>query len=286
MNVESLYRAIGTVDGDLLERCETAVRRGGTKSNWLKWAGAVACFGLIVTAAIAALPGILKGSGGVVPPPSSNVPGPAVSDGDNHSNTDSSQSVEPGTVQVGDALAETWLTAEELGLEDSEGIISSSLCVPVFISYQGGFYGGVDTSQVDGLRFAPSESENLLFNTHYTHAVYLVEGHPDWIAIHINGMEVYEKIFDVTFVVDGTTYAIAYSPVMNADYNFGDVVLETEDYTVYEAVKLQGEPARCVEYIVDILPLLQRERPNLFDGSDLEPDGYYGEQWQLALPLE
>ena len=49
---------------------------------------------------------------------------------------------------------------------------------------------------------------------------------------------------------------------------------------------IQGEPARCVEYIVDILPLLQRERPNLFDGSDLEPDGYYREQWQLALPLE
>ena len=60
MNVENLYRAIGTVDGDLLERCETAVRRGGAKSNWLKWAGAVACFGLIVTVAMAALPGILK----------------------------------------------------------------------------------------------------------------------------------------------------------------------------------------------------------------------------------
>ena len=90
MNVENLYRAIGTVDGDLLERCETAVRRGGAKSNWLKWAGAVACFGLIVTVAIAALPGILKGPGGVVSPPYSNVPGPAVSDGDNHSNADSS----------------------------------------------------------------------------------------------------------------------------------------------------------------------------------------------------
>ena len=286
MNVENLYRAIGTVDGDLLERCETAVRRGGAKSNWLKWAGAVACFGLIVTVAIAALPGILKGPGGVVSPPYSNVPGPAVSDGDNHSNADSSQSVEPGTVQVGDTRAEKWLTAEELGLENSEGIISSGLAVPIFISYQGGFYGVVGEGQLDNPRFAPSESENLLFNTHYTHTVYLVEGHTNCIAIHINGMEVYEKIFDVTFVVDGTTYAIAYSPVMNADSNLGDVVLETEDYTVYEAVKLQGEPARCVEYIVDILPLLQRERPNLFDGSDLEPDGYYREQWQLALPLE
>lgn len=97
---------------------------------------------------------------------------------------------------------------------------------------------------------------------------------------------VYEKIFDATFTVDGTTYAIAYSPVMNTDYRLGSAVLETDDYTVYEAVKLQGEPAQTKEYIVDILPTLQRERPNLFDGSDLAPDGGYAEQWQLALPLE
>ena len=73
---------------------------------------------------------------------------------------------------------------------------------------------------------------------------------------------------------------------MNADYRLGSVVLETEDYIVYEAVKIQGEPAQTKEYIVDILPILQRERPNLFDGSDLKPDGDYAEQWQLALPLE
>ena len=127
---------------------------------------------------------------------------------------------------------------------------------------------------MDSLRFAPSESKSVLFNTHYTRNVYLVENHPDWIAIHINGMEVYERIFDVTFEIDGAAYGL------------GNVVLETEDYTVYEAVKLQGEPAQTKEYIVDILPMLQRERPNLFDGSDLETNGGYAEQWQLALPLE
>lgn len=280
MKTIDLYNAFRAVDDDILERSETAAC-GRKKNGWLKWGSMAACLCLIFTAAIVTLPGILKGPGGVMPPP-----GPVVSDDDNHSNTDSSQSVEPGTVQVGDARAETWLTAEELGLENPEGMISGGFEVPIFISYRGGFYGAVGADQLDSLRFAPSESENLLFNTHYTYAVYLVEDQPNCIAIHINGMEVYEKIFDVTFVVDGTTYAIAYSPVMNADYGLGGVVLETEDYTVYEAVKLQGEPAQTTEYIVDILPLLQRERPSLFDSSNLEPNGDYAEQWQLALPLE
>lgn len=167
-----------------------------------------------------------------------------------------------------------------------EGTMINGLFVPVFISYRGGFYGPVDTDRMDSPRFSLSEGESLLFNTNYTRDVYLVEDHPDWIAIHINCMEVYEKIFEVNFEVGETTYAIAYSPVMNADYGLGDVVLETEDYTIYDAVKLQGEPPQTKEYIVDILPLLRRERPNLFDGSNLDPGGDYAEQWQLALPLE
>ena len=210
--------------------------------------------------------------------------------GNSHSASDVvtqiTRSVEPGSVQTGDTRSDVWLTAEELGMVKPEGAFSAALGVPTFISYQGGFYGFVDTDGTDSPHFAPSEGENLLFNTHYTHGVYLVENHPDWIAIHINGMEVYEKIFEVTFEVDETTYAIAYSPVMNADYGLGDIVLKTEDFTVYEAVKLQGEPAQTKEYIVDILPLLRRERPNLFDGSDSESGDDYADRWQLALPLK
>lgn len=199
--------------------------------------------------------------------------------------TQTPQTVEPNYVQAGDTRAELWLTAEELGMAKPEGTFSAAFMVPIFVSYQGGFYGLVDTDRMDNPRFAPYEGERSLFNTHYTHNVYLVEDHPDWIAIHVNGMEIYEKFFEVNFEVDETTYAIACSPMMNADYGLGGVVLETEDYTIYEAVKLQGEPAQTKEYIVDILPLLQRELPNFFDGSDLEPDGDYADQWQLALPL-
>ena len=277
MNAAQFSSALGKVNDKYI--MEAITYECKKKSGWLKWGAMAACFGLILTAALVMLPGILKGTGGVVPPPNPD-PGPVVSDNE-QSNADSPHLVEPG----GDTRAETWLTAEELGMATPEGTVSGGLMVPIFISYRGSFYGSVGVDQIDSLRFAPSESENLLFNLYYTHTVYLVENHPSWIAIHINGMEVYEKIFDVTFAVDGTTYAIAYSPVMNADYSLGDVVLETEDYTVYEAVKLQGEPAQTTEYIVDILPLLQRERPNFFDGSDLEPGDSYGEQWQLALPL-
>lgn len=219
-----------------------------------------------------------------------NIKSDEAAEGNSHSGSDVvtqiPQPVEPGFVQAGDTRADTWLTAEELGMVKPEGTFSAALIVPIFISYQGGFYGFVDTDRMDSPHFAPSEGESLLFNTNYTHNVYLVEDHPDWVAIHINGMEVYEKIFEVTFEVGETTYAIAYSPVMNADYGLGDVVLETEDYTIYEAVKLQGEPAQTTEYIVDILPLLQRKRPNFFDGSNLETGGDYADQWQLALPLE
>lgn len=200
--------------------------------------------------------------------------------------TQTPQPVEPDPTQAVDTRAEKWLTAEELGTITPEGTVIGGLSVPTFISYRGSFYGIVDTDRMDSPRFSLFEGESLLFNTHYTHNVYLVEDHPDWIAIHINGMEVYEKIFDVTFEVDETAYAIAYSPVMNADYGLGDIVLETEDYTIYEAVKLQGEPAQTKEYIVNILPLLQRELPNFFGGSDLELGGDYAEQWQLALPME
>lgn len=195
---------------------------------------------------------------------------------------------EPGeTVAVtqppeGDPRAEQWQTAEELGLQPPEGVLGG-FYIPSFLTYRGGFYGGVGDEK--GLRFAPSGEEDLLFNVYYTHEVYWVEDHPDWIAVHINGMEVYQKIFDVTFELDGVTYAIAYSPAMEADYTFGEAVLETEDFTVYEAVKLQGEPAQTKEYLVDLLPLLQRERPALFDGSRLEPGGWYATQWQIALPL-
>lgn len=273
------------VADDVFQRSEKIIADNHRRKNKImKICSITACFCLTVLLGIGAwqsrmLSNMAPGRGG-----------DDVMEGNSYSKsvdvTQTSQPVETDPVPAADTRAETWLTAEELGMVTPEGTFSAALDVPTFISYQGGFYGLVVTDQIDSHRFAPSEGESLLFNANYTHNVYLVEDHPDWIAIHINGMEVYGKIFDVTFEVDETIYAIAFSPVMNADYSLGDIVLETEDYTIYEAVKLQGEPAQTKEYIVDILPLLQRELPNLFDGSDLEQDGDYADQWQLALPLE
>lgn len=285
MKKSDLFLAFNDVDDDVLERSEVAACDLNKKNRWQKRGALAACFCLIL-AVLAALPGVLNRADNVLLPSNTDVFKPGVNNYDNPYNASSSQPVEPSHVQDKDTRAETWLTAGELGVTSSEGLISAGFCVPTFITYQGGFYGSVSMDQVNSLRFARSEHESVRFNVCYTHHVYLVEDHPDWIAIHINGMEVYQKIFDVTFDVDGTPYAIAYSPVMNADYGLGDVVLETGDYTVYEAIRLQGEPTQIKEYIVDILPTLQRERPNIFDGSYLEPDGYYFEQWQLALPLE
>lgn len=284
MNNKDLFLAFDGIDDNILERSEATACKN--KHRWQKWGAWAACFCAILTAALVMFPDILKRSGDIVPPTDPDTHGPGINHLDDPSSKSPSQPTEPGHILSEDTRAETWLTVGELGIEKPKYVSTAGFCVPAFISYQGGFYGSVGTDRVDSLRFAPSKSENVRFNTHYTRNVYLVENHPDWISIHINGMEIYEKIFDVTFEVDGATYAIAYSPVMNTDYDLGNVVLETENYTVYEAAKLQGEPAQTKEYIVDILPMLQRERPNLFDGSCLDPGGSYADQWQLALPLE
>lgn len=87
MNRNALYIAIGAVDDDILERSETAAwsreRRTGPK-----WAGMAACIGLILTAVMMTLPGLLKGPGGVAPPPVPDAPGLIVSDDDEPSETD------------------------------------------------------------------------------------------------------------------------------------------------------------------------------------------------------
>ena len=73
-----LYSAIRAVDDDILERSETTACKRNKKNGWLKWGAMAACFGLILTAALVTLPGILKGTGGVVPPPAPD-PGPVIS---------------------------------------------------------------------------------------------------------------------------------------------------------------------------------------------------------------
>ena len=77
MNAEQFSSALGKVNDKYIMEAITYERK--KKSGWLKWGAMAACFGLIVTVAMAALPGLLKGPGGVAPPPNPNL-GPGVSD--------------------------------------------------------------------------------------------------------------------------------------------------------------------------------------------------------------
>ena len=77
MNAKQFSSALGKVNDKYIMEAITYERK--KKSGWLKWGAMAACFGLIVTVAMAALPGLLKGPGGVAPPPNPNL-GPGVSD--------------------------------------------------------------------------------------------------------------------------------------------------------------------------------------------------------------
>ena len=79
-----LYTAVRALDDDILERSETAFY-GQKETGWLKWGAMAACVSLILTVALTTLPGILRGPGGVLPPPNP-APGPTVSEDDQQNN--------------------------------------------------------------------------------------------------------------------------------------------------------------------------------------------------------
>lgn len=98
MKEKRLLNAIGKVDEKYIE--EASPFQPSKRSGWLKWGTMAACFGLILTAAMMTLPGILKSPGSVVPPPSPNVPEPVSSDGVEPSGTDPLQPPEKQNVII------------------------------------------------------------------------------------------------------------------------------------------------------------------------------------------
>lgn len=75
MKVENILDAIGAINDEAVR--DAKIYRRAKSNSAVKWGAMAACLGLIVTAAMAALPGLLKEPGGVVPPPNPN-PGPGV----------------------------------------------------------------------------------------------------------------------------------------------------------------------------------------------------------------
>lgn len=88
MNAIQFSSAFGKVNDKYIMEAITYEHK--KKNAWLRWGAMAACFGLIVTVAMAALPSLLKGSGGVVPPPNPELE-PVVSDNDNQPNDEPTQ---------------------------------------------------------------------------------------------------------------------------------------------------------------------------------------------------
>lgn len=82
MNAAQFSSALGKVNDKYIMEAITYERK--KKSGWLKWGAMAACLGLIITVAMATLPSLLKGPGGVMPPPN---PGPGSVIGDNDNQT-------------------------------------------------------------------------------------------------------------------------------------------------------------------------------------------------------
>lgn len=74
MNATQFSNALGKVNDKYIMEAITYERK--KKSGWLKWGAMAACFGLIITVAMATLPSLLKGPN-KIPTPG---PGPAVSE--------------------------------------------------------------------------------------------------------------------------------------------------------------------------------------------------------------
>ena len=150
--------------------------------------------------------------------------------------------------------------------------------VPYFIAFDGALYVSYDSGE--GGFYAPTGLDVYLAENYFC-KVCSVQGRPDHIGVDINSfIHEYKKLFDCDFDIDGTKFQIAYNAVKDIDHACGDKVLQTDDFTVYEAVRLQGEPSGTKEYIVDLLPVLEREFPGLF--NDFE-DADYADRWWIAV---
>lgn len=107
MTNTNLLQAMGRIDPKLIadaapdvsQKKDTITYERKKKNGWLKWGAMAACFGLILTVAMMALPGILKGPESVMPPPILD-PGPVVSNDDEPTGTDPIQPSDAQTIII------------------------------------------------------------------------------------------------------------------------------------------------------------------------------------------
>ena len=163
----------------------------------------------------------------------------------------------------------------EMAKEDGK----MGVAVPTFVAYEGAFCGSVGENPDENSQYVPLETE-VIFRKNYSYPAYQIKDISDNVAIVINGkLQIYKKLFEIKAVIDGTPYRIVQPMMSGIDYSYGKIIQENEDFTVYQAINAQSGEVMETEYVINILPLLKRELPNLFGG-----DENYGDAWWVAVP--
>ena len=172
-----------------------------------------------------------------------------------------------------------WLSADEVLKSAENNTQYMGVAVPILIAYQGAIYGRSGEEDPENSQYARLETEVILRKI-YSYPAYQIRDDSDSVAILINGrLTTYQKLFDIDAVIAGASYKVVYSMGLGIEYTYGEVVQESEDFTVYQAIDKQSGEVLESEYVINILPLLKKELPNFFGG-----DENYGEAWWVAVP--
>lgn len=194
-------------------------------------------------------------------------------------NNTTDTTIEPNISNEGKVDTTIWLSADEVLKAAENDTQYMGVAVPMLVVYKGAIYGYHAEEYNENSQYALLENEVTL-RKNYSYPAYQVKDVSDSVAIVINGiLTIYQKLFEVTAVIDGNPYRIVQPMMSGIDYSYGEIIQENEDFAVYQAINAQSGEVMESEYVINILPLLKRELPNFFDG-----DENYGDAWWVAVP--
>ena len=250
MRKEDFAQVLGGINEKHIAAAKTNHR--AKKTAWVKWGAMVACLCLVIA-------GVCHNSDIL-----NNTP-------DIH--------IDPSIGNEGSADTTLWLSADEVLKSAENDPQYMGVSVPMVIAYQGAIYSCSGEEYRENSQYAHLETEVIL-RKNYSYPAYQVKDISDSVAFIVNGrLTTYQKLFEVDAMIDGISYKAVYSMGLGIDYSYGEVVHETDDFTVHQAVDTQSGKVLESECVINILPLLKREFPTMFDG-----DENYGDAWWLAVP--
>ena len=194
-----------------------------------------------------------------------------------HNTTDTTMETNIGNEGETDTII--WLSADEVLRSAENDIQYMGVAVPMLVAYEGAIYGLFTEEFNENSQYALLENE-ITLRKNYSYPAYQVKDFSNGVAIVINGiLTTYQKLFELTAVIDGNSYRIVQPMMSGIDYSYGEIIQENEDFTIYQAINAQSGEVMEAEYVINILKLLKRKLPTFFAG-----DENYGDAWWVAVP--